>query len=66
MIWHLHTATPNTIRIRTRYDAISYQTSGGKISYFPYTDNPEGGYATIGVGFKINSNWKRIVRRIWI
>lgn len=47
-----------------RYDAISWmEEPNGVIHLAPYSDNPNGsGYATIGVGFKINSNVDEILK----
>jgi len=44
-----------------RYSLILWLEENGKEELYPYTDNPNGGYATIGAGFKIDSNWDAIL-----
>ncbi|MDA8338467.1 MAG: hypothetical protein M0Z70_04110 [Nitrospiraceae bacterium] len=45
-----------------RYNVLRWiESAGGKVDLKPYTDNPNGGYATIGAGFKIDSNWDAIL-----
>jgi hypothetical protein len=45
-----------------RYDALLWLEQTGNVAYIPYSDNPsKGGYAAIGVGFKIDSTWDEIL-----
>jgi len=45
-----------------RYKTLRYlECVGGKVDLSPYTDDSNGGYATIGAGFKIDSNWDEIL-----
>lgn len=45
-----------------RYDILRWlESRKGRAELTAYTDNPTGGYATIGVGFKIDSNWNEIL-----
>jgi hypothetical protein len=63
MPWKLHKILNNDVYKNLRYDRIRYlEQSGGEPSLTPYSDNPtKGGYATIGAGFKIDSNWDEIL-----
>jgi Ca2+-binding RTX toxin-like protein len=46
-----------------RYNALLWIEEKGIPKPEPYSDNPtQGGYATIGVGFKIDSNWDDILK----
>ena len=46
-----------------RYSMILSLEQSGRVALTAYTDNPNGGYPTIGAGFKIDSNWQAILRR---
>jgi hypothetical protein len=45
-----------------RYSIILGLEEKGEPKPTPYTDNEAGGYATIGAGFKIDSNWDEILK----
>lgn len=47
-----------------RYDIILSLEEKGTPKLTIYTDNPNGGYATIGAGFKIDSNWDEILNAL--
>ena len=44
-----------------RYSTLLQFEESGVVKLTAYPDNPNGGYATIGAGFKIDSNWDAIL-----
>ena len=45
-----------------RYQFILWLEENGKVQYKPYTDDKHGGWATMGVGFKITDNLDAILK----